>query len=85
MKVVVFGKANCTYTKKARQALVEEKLEKISGNYLARCEKKIFTTTLKISKQCIRINQNAGKVLSKFKNRALKTLSQNLKSVSQNP
>ena len=32
-----------------------------------------------------KINQNARKMPSKFKNRPLKTISSNLKSVSQNP
>ena len=52
---------------------VEEKFEKYFG-YLARCEGIFCTTTLKNSKNRTKINQNAGKMLSKFENRALKTL-----------
>ena len=63
---------------------VEEKFEKYFG-YLARCEGKFGTITVIFSKTEAKINQNAGKMPSKFENRALKTLSQILKSVSQNP
>ena len=63
---------------------VEEKFEKYFG-YLARCEAKFCTTTLKTSKNHIKINQNAGKMPSKFENWALKTLIPNLKSGPENP
>ena len=46
---------------------VEEKFEKYFG-YLARCEGSFCTTTLKISKKFFKINQNACKMPSKFKN-----------------
>ena len=59
---------------------VEEKLEKYFG-YLARC------TTVqpqKFSKNRIKINQNAWKMPSRFKNRPLKTISRNFKSGPEN-
>ena len=53
--------------------LVEEKFEKSFG-YLARCEGKVCTTTLKNLTNHAKIVQNANKMPSKFQNRLLKTL-----------
>ena len=51
---------------------VEEKFEKYFG-YLARCEEFFVYRPYKKTKQA-KINQNARKMMSKFENRALKTL-----------
>ena len=60
---------------------VVEKFENYFG-YLARCEGKFGTTTLKISKIASKSKKNTGKMPSKFKNRPLKTLCRNLKFVT---
>ena len=53
---------------------LKKNLAKNVFGYLARCEEKIRTTTLKNSKNHAKIVQNAGQMPSKFENRALKTL-----------
>ena len=64
---------------------VEEKFEKYF-RYLARCEDFFaLQPYFFLKKNRIKIKQNAGKMTSKFENRALKTISPNLKSVTQNP
>ena len=70
------------------QKLKKNFLKKIFG-YLARCEAKFRTTTLFFKTNRIKINQNAGKMPSKFENRALKTLfeicNRDLKTLNPKP
>ena len=63
-----FKKTDYKRDKSVLELMVEEKFEKYFG-YLARCEGKFCTTTLYFLKNHIKINQNACKMPSKFKNK----------------